>query len=69
MTSHINAREFKCSVCPKAFNFYSQLKRHERSHSTAAVWYCEICGVGLKNKPNLVHHMRSHNGKFCLYLH
>uniref|UniRef100_T1GZ26 C2H2-type domain-containing protein n=1 Tax=Megaselia scalaris TaxID=36166 RepID=T1GZ26_MEGSC len=68
---HENKREYKCKLCPKAFNDKSDLNRHERIHSGKTPFECEVCAVQFTKKFDLTRHRKSHsdiwelNCKFC----
>ena len=41
--SHEGAREFKCEICGKEFNYKAVLKRHIFTHSESKPFKCEQC--------------------------
>lgn len=43
MLSHSEEREYKCDQCPKAFNWKSNLIRHQMSHDSGKHYECENC--------------------------
>lgn len=43
MLSHTEEREYKCDQCPKAFNWKSNLIRHQMSHDSGKHYECENC--------------------------
>lgn len=52
MIVHTEEREYKCDQCPKAFNWKSNLIRHQMSHDSGKRFECENCvkvpGVGVR---------------------
>ena len=40
---HTEEREYKCDQCPKAFNWKSNLIRHQMSHDSGKRFECENC--------------------------
>lgn len=43
MVVHTEEREYKCDQCPKAFNWKSNLIRHQMSHDSGKRFECENC--------------------------
>lgn len=43
MIVHTEEREYKCDQCPKAFNWKSNLIRHQMSHDSGKRFECENC--------------------------
>lgn len=43
MVIHTEEREYKCDQCPKAFNWKSNLIRHQMSHDSGKRFECENC--------------------------
>lgn len=43
MIIHTEEREYKCDQCPKAFNWKSNLIRHQMSHDSGKRFECENC--------------------------
>jgi hypothetical protein len=43
MIVHTEEREYKCDQCPKAFNWKSNLIRHQLSHDSGKRFECENC--------------------------
>ncbi len=43
MIVHTDEREYKCDQCPKAFNWKSNLIRHQMSHDNGKRFECENC--------------------------
>ena len=66
MLSHTEEREYKCDQCPKAFNWKSNLIRHQMSHDNGKHYECENCakvrricrllGLSPSSCPPLTHH-------------
>lgn len=54
MVVHTEEREYKCDQCPKAFNWKSNLIRHQMSHDSGKRFECENC-VKVKCVPATPH--------------
>ncbi|KAH0518035.1 MDS1 and EVI1 complex locus protein EVI1 [Microtus ochrogaster] len=59
MLSHTEEREYKCDQCPKAFNWKSNLIRHQMSHDSGKHYECENCAKVFTDPSNLQRHIRS----------
>ncbi|XP_023648640.2 histone-lysine N-methyltransferase MECOM isoform X2 [Paramormyrops kingsleyae] len=56
----VEEREYKCDQCPKAFNWKSNLIRHQMSHDSGKHYECENCSKQVFTDPsNLQRHIRS----------
>uniref|UniRef100_A0A674GAF9 MDS1 and EVI1 complex locus n=1 Tax=Taeniopygia guttata TaxID=59729 RepID=A0A674GAF9_TAEGU len=51
--------EYKCDQCPKAFNWKSNLIRHQMSHDSGKHYECENCAKVFTDPSNLQRHIRS----------
>ncbi|XP_011062609.1 PREDICTED: zinc finger protein 708-like [Acromyrmex echinatior] len=60
--SKINARPYKCEICPAAFKRSNNLKRHIQTHAEKP-YVCEICSKVFNFKINLIQHKRIHSDK------
>ncbi|XP_061041086.1 histone-lysine N-methyltransferase PRDM16 isoform X7 [Eubalaena glacialis] len=59
MIIHTEEREYKCDQCPKAFNWKSNLIRHQMSHDSGKRFECENCVKVFTDPSNLQRHIRS----------
>ncbi|XP_046718676.1 MDS1 and EVI1 complex locus protein EVI1-A isoform X5 [Silurus meridionalis] len=60
LEAHSEEREYKCDQCPKAFNWKSNLIRHQMSHDSGKHYECENCSKQVFTDPsNLQRHIRS----------
>ena len=51
---------YKCKECSKCYQFKSQLKTHQKSHSDFKEYVCHTCGKEFKHKGMLNHHATVH---------
>ena len=59
-------KEYKCSQCPKVYNWKSNLIRHQVSHDDSRRYVCESCKKVFTDPSNLQRHIRSqHIGARC----
>ncbi|KAL7978617.1 hypothetical protein Chor_005599 [Crotalus horridus] len=56
---NLEEREYKCDQCPKAFNWKSNLIRHQMSHDSGKRFECENCVKVFTDPSNLQRHIRS----------
>ncbi|KAG5886099.1 hypothetical protein JTB14_031700 [Gonioctena quinquepunctata] len=62
-TMHFIKKEYKCSMCEKAFHKQEQLRNHINVHKGAKPHVCDICCKAFNQISNLKDHMRTHNGE------
>lgn len=61
MAHHINARDFLCNECPRAYNTAADLAQHQRIHEKQRDPYkCEPCGLFFQIRSKYNTHMRQH---------
>lgn len=61
MAHHINARDFLCSECPRAYNTAADLAQHHRIHEKQRDPYnCGECGMLFQIRSKYNTHMRTH---------
>lgn len=61
MAHHINARNFLCNECPRAYNTGADLAQHQRIHEKQRDPYkCEPCGLFFQIRSKYNTHMRQH---------
>lgn len=61
MAHHINARNFLCNECPRAYNTAADLAQHQRIHEKQRDPYkCEHCGMFFQIRSKYNTHMRIH---------
>ncbi|KAG5344041.1 ZN235 protein, partial [Acromyrmex heyeri] len=60
--SDIDAKPYKCEICPAAFKRSNDLKRHTQTHAEKP-HVCEICSKVFNFKINLIKHKRIHSDK------
>lgn len=58
---HERARNFKCTMCPKAFFQKPDLRDHMKSHLNIRDKICETCGKGFTNGHSLIRHRQIHS--------
>ncbi|KAJ5098963.1 hypothetical protein N7532_005964 [Penicillium argentinense] len=61
--THSNYKNFRCSVCGKAFARQATLDRHERSHRGDKPYKCKDCGKTFTDSSELKTHSRTHSGE------
>ncbi|KAJ5698496.1 hypothetical protein N7462_000501 [Penicillium macrosclerotiorum] len=61
--THSNYKNFRCSVCGKAFARQATLDRHERSHRGDKPYKCTQCGKTFTDSSELKTHSRTHTGE------
>jgi KRAB domain-containing zinc finger protein len=71
----LHAKEFKCSMCPKAFASSSFLKRHVQVHERLKDFKCSQCPMFFSQSCDLEKHKEDHSpsncpqcGKLCIFL-
>uniref|UniRef100_A0A0K8RIT5 Putative similar to zinc finger protein n=1 Tax=Ixodes ricinus TaxID=34613 RepID=A0A0K8RIT5_IXORI len=68
---HRGIRLFKCKLCPQAFNWKSNLTRHNLLHTGERPYKCKQCPRAFAQSGSLVYHNHAHTGekpfkcKFC----
>ena len=50
----------KCDTCAKSFIFPSELRKHERIHSSASSFKCEVCNKTCASTGSLRNHQTTH---------
>lgn len=61
LAHHINARDFLCNECPRAYNTAADLAQHQRVHEKQRDPYkCQECGLFFQIKSKYKTHMRIH---------
>lgn len=56
-------RIYSCKLCPKAFFYGTDLRKHIRTHSRDRSVICEVCGAAFKSVDTLKCHVRRHTGE------
>jgi Zinc finger, C2H2 type/Zinc-finger of C2H2 type len=51
---------FTCAKCNKKFIAASDLRMHERSHSTVSPYICDHCGKTFRRRQDIMEHMATH---------
>ncbi|CAH0550445.1 unnamed protein product [Brassicogethes aeneus] len=66
---HKGNKPHKCNICPKQYNFKSDLNRHMFVHYKTKVkpYNCTTCGKGFLRKDHFNNHQLSHERKSKLY--
>jgi len=60
-------RPFKCSKCPKSFNFKIKWLEHENQHLGNETCICEHCGKEFQAKSRLRIHIKSQHGETQIF--
>ncbi|CAH0545888.1 unnamed protein product [Brassicogethes aeneus] len=65
---HQGDKPHKCRVCPKQYNFRSDLNRHMFVHDRRnSPYICTSCGKGFARRDHFKNHCLSHERKAALY--
>lgn len=64
---HTGVKQFKCSVCGKAFNQKGNFNVHMRTHTGIKPFECDLCGQSFAGSANYKAHKASHTQEFSLF--
>lgn len=63
ISSFVQIKPHRCSVCPKSFPTPGDLRSHMYVHSGTWPFRCSICFRGFSKQTNLKNHFLLHSGK------